>query len=296
MKRFNVLVVCLAILASFAFSQNKGFEFGLKYETYSYTSDLSKSFNLVDVSHYDWHLTTDLRRLQGPETVSRLLFKASYSFPKFRISAIVGVGNLACDYDGTTETTETIIGWSGKTDSYKLFSAKSKSDLGMVLGGEFNWDIETDLATVSLNARYLWQDETPNSANLRYRFDEGSAYMQYGYYLERADIQKSSCSELLVGVAVSKAFGNWILSGGPKAVFLETTHKGTGHWENKFQNFQFGVFDSFRAENDFKVKTKTWGFIYSCRLGYQVGLAEAFVEARIGFASGVSAGLNFKLF
>lgn len=296
MKRFAVLSLCLMVLTCYVFSQNKEFEFDVAYENFSYTSDLTKDFTLTDVSRYDWHMVTDLKRLQGPETVSRLLFRASYLFSKFRISAIAGVGNLSCDYDGTTETTETIVSWPTQAENYNLFSTKSNSDLGMIFGGEFSWDIETHLATVLLHARYLWQSETENSINLRHRFGEGSAYMQYGYHRERADIQKSSYSELLVGVNVSKEFGNWTISGGPHAVLLKTTHKGVGLWESQYQNFEFGVFDSFRAKNNFTAKTRCWGLIYTCRLGYQVGSAEAFVEARIGSVSGASTGLRFKLF
>jgi hypothetical protein len=97
-------------------------------------------------------------------------------------------------------------------------------------------------------------------------------------------------------VNFSKKFGNWILCGGPMAVFLETIHKGVGHWENRFQNFLFNSYDSFRSNNDFTIKINNQGFFLFYHLGYEVNFAEMFIEGRVGFANGVSAGLNFKLF
>lgn len=302
MKKFCVLLMFVFLVFSFAFSQkegqNEGFKFGFKYENFSYLSSLLKSFELVNVSRYDWHMITRLQRLQGEESVSRLLFQTSYSSQIFRLIAIVGVGSLAYNYyqGAIQQEDKTVGGWSGESEKdYDLVPFEQKSNLGMVLGGEIDWSVKSDPFIIALNARYLWQEEAQSNSNLFYDFGEGSAYLQYGYHLQQADIRKTAHTEFLVGMVFSKKFGNWVLSGGPKAVFLETTHKGIGHWESKFQNFQFSSSDSFRAENDFAIKIKNQGFFFLCHLGYEMNFAEAFVESRIGFASGVSAGLNFKL-
>lgn len=296
-KWFCLVVILLVFFSGVSFAQNK-FEFGLKYENFSYLSNLFEDFDLVNVSCYDWYMATKLQQLQGEESISRLLFQTSYSSPILRLTAIVGVGNLAYNYyDGTIQQRETFVGWSRKFErNYDLVPLQRKSNLGLVFGGEIGWNVISKPFTASLNARYIWQDEAQSDSNLFYEFGEGFAYLQYGYHLQQADIQKTAHSEFMIGVTFSKKFGNWILSGGPKAVFLETTHKGTGHWESKFQNFQFSSFDSYMSDNDFELGIKNAGFLFFYHIGYEMNFAEAFVEGRIGFANGVSAGLNFKLF
>lgn len=283
----------------------KGFQIGLKYENFSYKGSGSNA-KIVDVRRYDRHTVTELSELDGEEQISRVYCEVSFVSKNFRISGIVGTGNLAYDYyRGSIGTVEKYDGWSGQFERQHDFTPfENKSELGLVFGGEVEWTIpfndEGEHFFANLTARYLWQEKSSTDTNIYNYRTEGFGWMSYGYYVERTDIQNMSHSEFSAGFDLSyrASIGNAILhaSAGVRALFLGTKYFGTGYQENWFHDSYYGSYDSFYDENEFEIRATSLGFVNIFHIGVEMNFAELFIQGQVGFAPGISAGLNFKLF
>ncbi|MFH1129122.1 MAG: hypothetical protein V1686_00070 [Patescibacteria group bacterium] len=311
MKKFYVLLAMVVLLLSSASAMSfeekaswvKGFQISIVREDLSYKG-FGDDTKIVDVRRYDRHTVTKLSELDGEEQVSRIYCEVSFVSKNFRISGIVGTGNLAYDYyRGTIETVEKYDGWDGQFERQHDFTPfKNKSELGLIFGGEIEWTIpfNNEHFFTNLTARYLWQDESSVDSNIHNYRTEGFGWMSYGYYAEQANIRKMSHSEFSAGFDMSYKtnVGNAILhaSAGIRALFLGTTYSGVGYQENWFHDSYYGSYDSFYDKNEFEIRATSFGFVNIFRVGVEMNFAELFIQGQVGFAPGISAGLNFKLF
>ena len=288
-------MVLLVLFTGMAFAQ-EGFDITVKYENYSYNTYLVGNPVITQSQDAWWHMTRKLEQLTGRESVSRIIFQPSYSTSWIKAGVIFGFGRISCDYNAAETVKEygfPNLGVFSYGEKLKPFSGKS--ELGFVYGGELEFILHPGPLSMHLRARYIRQEESSNPQNILFDYGEGAGFLAFSSWLQRADIENVSLEEMTFGISLSGKIGNWILSGGPMALFLKTTHKGLGITDQRSMDLL--NYHSFRLylENEFEFKVQAQVFFFNTRVGYQMNSTEVFVEAKIGGINGIAAGLKFRI-